>query len=95
MAWRICCRSVRTIHLNSHIPCISNSLIDFRSRLTTLLSFPRFRDFGSATALSILDAVNSWEGLSDVETSKSRGKPRFMINLKLALIVLQRLATGT
>ncbi|THV00462.1 DUF699-domain-containing protein [Dendrothele bispora CBS 962.96] len=33
--------------------------VDFRTRFLTLLSFPKFRDFGSVMGLSVLEAVNN------------------------------------
>ncbi len=41
--------------------------VDFRSRFLTLLSFPKFRDFGSVTALSILEAVNNFAGVKELD----------------------------
>lgn len=45
------------------------SATDFRSRFLTLLSFPKFRDFSAVTALSILEAVNTFSGVKSLDQS--------------------------
>jgi hypothetical protein len=49
--------------------------LDFRRRFLSLLSY-KFREFGSVTALSILEAVNTGLKAVDADPSKSRGAPR-------------------
>jgi hypothetical protein len=44
--------------------------IDFRRRFLSLLSF-KFREFGSVTALSVLEAANS--GVKKLDEDASRG----------------------
>jgi N-acetyltransferase 10 len=45
--------------------------VDFRRRFLSLLSF-KFREFGSVTALSVLEAANT--GVKKLDEEKSRGK---------------------
>ena len=47
--------------------------LDFRRRFLTLLSF-KFREFGSVTALSVLEAANS--GVKKLDENPSRGTLR-------------------
>ena len=46
------------VRLSCHIVQKLNYFIDFRRRFLSLLSY-KFRDFGTVTALSILEAVNT------------------------------------
>ena len=45
--------------------------VDFRRRFLSLLSF-KFREFGSVTALSVLEAANSGVKKLDEDPSKGR-----------------------
>lgn len=45
--------------------------VDFRRRFLSLLSF-KFREFGTVTALSVLEAANV--GVKKLDGEKSRGK---------------------
>jgi hypothetical protein len=49
-----------------------DGISDFRRRFLTLLSF-KFREFGSVTALSVLEAANA--GLKFLENSGLKGSP--------------------
>lgn len=46
---------------------VLNITSDFRSRFVRLLSYPHFREFGSATALSILEAVTNYSGVKALD----------------------------
>ncbi|KAJ3931785.1 MAG: GNAT acetyltransferase 2-domain-containing protein [Lentinula lateritia] len=46
---------------------------DFRTRLLTLLSFPKFRDFGSVLGLSVLEAINNNTSIKAVDTRELQG----------------------
>ncbi|KAJ3860951.1 tRNA binding domain-containing protein [Lentinula novae-zelandiae] len=46
---------------------------DFRTRLLTLLSFPKFRDFGSVLGLSVLEAINNNTSIQAVDTRELQG----------------------
>jgi N-acetyltransferase 10 len=46
------------------------ALLDFRKRFLSLLSF-KFREFGSVTSLSVLEAANA--GLKKIDEDKSKG----------------------
>ncbi|KAK2459458.1 hypothetical protein APHAL10511_008518 [Amanita phalloides] len=52
---------------------------DFRRRFLTLLSY-KFREFGSVTALSILEAANTGAKKSDHDTSKELGAAELAIH---------------
>ncbi|KAF8915395.1 DUF699-domain-containing protein [Mucidula mucida] len=52
---------------DSELEWLAEFAVDFRSRFLTLLSFPKFRDFGSVTALSILEAVNNFAGVKELD----------------------------
>jgi len=41
--------------------------VDFRTRFLTLLSFPKFREFGSVMGLSILEAINGHRVIKRVD----------------------------
>lgn len=68
--------------VHDHLLTTLNS--DFRSRFLTLLSFPHFRQFGSATALSILEAVNNYRGVKELDV---KGDAKSM---PIAYILLRR-----
>ncbi|KIK61681.1 hypothetical protein GYMLUDRAFT_42700 [Collybiopsis luxurians FD-317 M1] len=46
--------------------------VDFRTRLLTLLSFPKFREFGSVLGLSVLEAINNNSSVKTVDARESR-----------------------
>ncbi|KAJ3721063.1 GNAT acetyltransferase 2-domain-containing protein [Lentinula raphanica] len=46
---------------------------DFRTRLLTLLSFPKFRDFGSVLGLSILEAISNNSSVKAVDAREMQG----------------------
>jgi N-acetyltransferase 10 len=46
-------------------------MVDFRRRFISLLSF-KFREFGSVTALSVLEAANA--GVKTLDENSSRGE---------------------
>ena len=50
--------------------------LDFRRRFLSLLSY-KFREFGSVTALSILEAANA--GTKKTADNKSKGRLDFLI----------------
>lgn len=65
-----------------------NSCLDFRRRFLSLLSY-KFREFGSVTALSILEAANAGMKNTDSDKSKGRIDPlSFRINLANSLAEL-------
>jgi N-acetyltransferase 10 len=47
-----------------------DQIIDFRRRFISLLSF-KFREFGSVTALSVIEAANA--GVKKLDQDKARG----------------------
>ncbi|KAE9398560.1 DUF699-domain-containing protein [Gymnopus androsaceus JB14] len=47
--------------------------VDFRTRFLTLLSFPKFRDFGSVLGLSVLEAINNNSSVKAVDVRESQG----------------------
>jgi hypothetical protein len=51
----------------SELGWLGEFAVDFRSRFLTLLSFPKFRDFGCAMALSILEAINIFSGVKALD----------------------------
>ncbi|KAL0578886.1 N-acetyltransferase 10 [Marasmius crinis-equi] len=42
--------------------------VDFRTRLLTLLSFPKFREFSSVLGLSILESVNNCKNVKQIDS---------------------------
>ncbi|KAK1223269.1 N-acetyltransferase 10 [Marasmius sp. AFHP31] len=42
--------------------------VDFRTRLLTLLSFPKFREFSSVLGLSILESINNCKNVKQIDT---------------------------
>ncbi|KAF9071572.1 GNAT acetyltransferase 2-domain-containing protein [Rhodocollybia butyracea] len=47
--------------------------VDFRTRLLTLLSFPKFREFGSVLGLSVLEAINNNSNVKAVDSRELQG----------------------
>jgi hypothetical protein len=58
-------------HISFYMRKVINCCIDFRRRFLSLLSF-KFREFGSVTALSVLEAANI--GVKKLDEEKTRGK---------------------
>ncbi|PBL02895.1 DUF699-domain-containing protein [Armillaria gallica] len=52
---------------DSELEWLAEFAVDFRSRLLTLLSFPKFREFGCVTALSVLEAINTFSGVKNLD----------------------------
>ncbi|KAF7347248.1 RNA cytidine acetyltransferase [Mycena venus] len=66
------CVMVRGLNSSSESPeWLGEFAKDFRRRFLSLLSY-KFREFGSVTALSILEAVNAGLKATDADPSKSR-----------------------
>ncbi|KAK7063629.1 RNA cytidine acetyltransferase [Favolaschia claudopus] len=66
------CVMVRGLNSGSDSPeWLGEFAKDFRRRFLSLLSY-KFREFGSVTSLSILEAVNNGLKTSDADSSKSR-----------------------
>ncbi|KAJ6520530.1 GNAT acetyltransferase 2-domain-containing protein [Mycena sanguinolenta] len=66
------CVMVRGLNSSSESPeWLGEFAKDFRRRFLSLLSY-KFREFGSVTALSILEAVNSGLKAADADSSKTR-----------------------
>ncbi|KAJ7593715.1 GNAT acetyltransferase 2-domain-containing protein [Mycena floridula] len=70
------CVMVRGLNssVQSELGWLGEFASDFRSRFITLLSYPRFRDFGCVTALSILEAVNACEGVKELDAKGDNSK---------------------
>ncbi|KIY73854.1 putative nucleolus protein [Cylindrobasidium torrendii FP15055 ss-10] len=60
--------------VDSDLEWLAEFAADFRSRFLTLLSFPKFRDFSAVTALSILDAVNTFSGVRNLDKNGGGAK---------------------
>ncbi|KAF5377751.1 hypothetical protein D9757_008061 [Collybiopsis confluens] len=50
--------------------------VDFRARFLTLLSFPKFREFGSVLGLSVLEAINNNSSVKAVDSRELQGGTR-------------------
>ncbi|KAJ3865840.1 GNAT acetyltransferase 2-domain-containing protein [Lentinula novae-zelandiae] len=64
---------------------------DFRTRLLTLLSFPKFRDFGSVLGLSVLEAINNNTSIKAVDTRELQGGVKALLPSLLTPFDLKRL----
>ncbi|KAJ3890720.1 GNAT acetyltransferase 2-domain-containing protein [Lentinula edodes] len=64
---------------------------DFRTRLLTLLSFPKFRDFGSVLGLSVLEAINNNTSIEAVDTRELQGGVKALLPSLLTPFDLKRL----
>ena len=74
MAWRV--REGYVAFLLTR-PSIDICVADFRRRFLSLLSF-KFREFGSVTALSVLEATNA--GVKALDAEPERGAvPMFLV----------------
>lgn len=69
--------------VDSEMGWLAEFASDFRTRFLTLLSFPKFRDFGCVTALSILEAVNTYSGVKDMDI---KGGPKCMVPVLLFVL---------
>ncbi|KAJ3717581.1 GNAT acetyltransferase 2-domain-containing protein [Lentinula guzmanii] len=69
------CVMVRGLNSSTEIEMewLGEFAADFRTRLITLLSFPKFSDFGSVLGLSILEAINNNSSVKAVDAREQQG----------------------
>ena len=73
-----------------HIDHANRPLSDFRRRFLTLLSY-NFREFGSVTALSVIEAANAGAKSAD-QGQSARGQPLMIPQVLLQIHASQTLA---
>ncbi|KAJ7222857.1 DUF699-domain-containing protein [Mycena haematopus] len=85
------CVMVRGLNSSSESPeWLGEFAKDFRRRFLSLLSY-KFREFGSVTALSILEAVNNGLKATDADPSKTRALNSTEVSYLLTPFDLKRL----